>query len=193
MPDPQRGPPPGNDAAIAALAAHTGELGVLRAGVQTLLSAAGCQQCGLQQDAVTQDAMGEAGAVEALLGAVRALIRVQTGHLHGANQSAEALQALQLMQAQPGDPESASGLAEALQALQYICVGNDGNVTRLAAAGGIEAVQAAILAARDLWPAQEHGAVLLALMAGRPDASPPEMCLCARRVVDIAEQQLEKK
>jgi hypothetical protein len=193
MPGPQRGLPLGTDAAIAAVAAHPGQLGVQRAGVQTLLAAAGCLQCGSQHDASTQDAMGEAGAVGALLEAVRDLVRVQTGNLHGAAHTAEALQALQLMQAQPSDSEAASGLAEALQALQYMCAGNDRNVTRLAASGGIEAVQAAILAARDLWPAQEHGAMLLALLAGRPDASPPELCLCARRVVDIAEQQLEKK
>ena len=164
-----------------------------RAGVQTLLSAAGCLQCGIQRDTATQDAMRAAGAIEALLAAIRALVRVQTGAAQGAAHTAEALQALQLMQAEAGEPEAASGLAEALQALQFLCAGNDRNVIQLAAFGGIEAVQAATLAARDLWAAQEHGAMLLALLAGQPDASPPEMCLCARRVVDIAEQQLDRK
>ena len=164
-----------------------------RAGVQALLGAAGCLRCGHQHDSLMQDALGTAGAVEALLGAIRALVGMPGAQPDGSAGGIEALQAQQLLGARPSSPNAAAALAEALQALQFCCLGHDGNVARMAVAGGLDAVRAALLAAGTLWATQEHGAVLLALLGGRPDSTPSEMSLCVRLVVDIAEQQLDKK
>ena len=181
------------DMAVAAIAAHAGEPRVQRAGVQALLGAAGCLRCGQQHDAAAQEALGAAGAVEALLGAITVTVGMPGAQPDGAAGGAEALQALQLLGARHSGPEAAAGLAEALQALQFCCLGHDGNIARMAVAGGLDGVRAAILAAGNLWAAQEHGAVLLALLGGRPDSTPAEMALCVRLLVDIAEQQLDKK
>ncbi len=140
-----------------------------------------------------QDVLGTAGAVEALLAAIRASVGMPGAQPDGSAGGIEALQAQQLLGGRPSSPDAAAALAEALQALQFCCLGHDGNVARLAVAGGLDAVRAALLAAGTLWATQEHGAVLLALLGGRQDSSPSEMSLCVRLVVDIAEQQLDKK
>ena len=66
-------------------------------------------------------------------------------------------------------------------------------MARLAAAEGAAIIRAAMAVAAGQWTAQEHGAMLLAELASRPGALEEDILVCARLLVALAEEQLEKK
>lgn len=64
---------------------------------------------------------------------------------------------------------------------------------RLSAAGGAAVIPSAMAVAAGQWAAQEHGAMLLAELASRPGAAEEEVLVCARMLVSLAVEQLDKK
>ena len=61
--------------ALGALSAFPLDLLVLQAGVRAILSLAGCLKCRCYHSRASQEVMGSAGAVEALLDVIGALLR----------------------------------------------------------------------------------------------------------------------
>ena len=87
----------------------------------------------------------------------------------------------------------APAISEGVQALQCMCAAHAGNLGQLAAAGGVQAVAAAISAASTEWPAEEQGLLLLAQLACREGATPAEQQAAAAAIWQSAQAQVERR
>lgn len=184
---------------LSALQRHATEPAVQAAGMSALLRLAGCTTCRQQISREQQDALGAAGAIPAALAALEALRAAAAdgggGSKAGASDGAAADDSAEAAAAAPTEQQQqlAAGISAGLQALYYLCAGHARNLQRLADAGGLQAVGAALAAARSEWPAEEHALLLLAALACREGACADEQAAAAAPIWAAAQAQVERR
>lgn len=178
---------------VGALQRHAAEPAVQAAGMHALLRLAGCAACRQLTSREQQDALGAAGAIPAALAALAALrAAAESGDASTSDGDAAdggAAAAGTATQQQ----QRVAGISAGLQALHYVCVGHTANLEQLAGAGGMQAVDAALAAARSEWPAEEHALLLLAALACREGAPTEEQAAAAATIWAAAQAQVERR
>ena len=176
-------------AAVTAVQRHAGSTTVSAAAVQVLLRLSDCSLCGSQLSRDKQDELCAAGVVPAVVAALGTLCTMPAPPSAVAASTAAGSDGAE--QQQPAS--QAPAISEGVQALQCMCAAHAGNLGQLAAAGGVQAVAAAISAASTEWPAEEQGLLLLAQLACREGATPAEQQAAAAAIWQSAQAQVERR
>lgn len=145
-------------------------LGVQGAGTRALLSLSGCLSCRCYHDRLTQNTLGDKGAIEALVGASQLLLGILEGPL--GSLPAEDQGTLRKV------------LCDAVHALHFLCLNNLDNAERLGDAGGFSTLLEVMAASPGDAALQSHGCVVLCELASRDDVSPLEIKECLEVLLD---------
>ncbi|GMH36204.1 hypothetical protein BSKO_04072 [Bryopsis sp. KO-2023] len=165
------------DAVIGILRQAPQDLTLLSAAVRAVLSFSGCLTCRSYYDRATQDMLGSKESVEVLISTILRLQEIASKNTPEAQASKVARRAI----------------ADGLQALHFLCLMNKGNVAILAANQGLRAVRTCIEDDGNELTVQEHGCMVLAELACRPDASDQEIIECVATVTNVARLQMQEK